>query len=136
MSTGTAAPVEPPTSDNAEPDKHFFEPWAWASTVAKALATQILGFLRYDLYIQRSSPTIEKVYRFNDRGRVLKRSLRQDEYYVLSDGERLVPSLVVERLKNEAACMAFIRAHTNIPIPKLLDAYEENGSYHLWMEFI
>ncbi|MCJ1386665.1 hypothetical protein MMC17_009791 [Xylographa soralifera] len=135
-------------------DKHFLGLWAWASTSVIALATRIFGVFGYDPYTQRSSPvgptadiaasnceiqevkTSEKLYRFNDRGRVLKRSLREDEYYVLSDGERLVPPLVVERLKNEAACMEFIRAHTNIPIPKLLDAYEENGSYHLWIEFI
>ena len=146
--------VEPPTSDNVQPDKHFSRPWTWASIAAKALATCILELLRYDSYTQRSSPvsplpnvaasnrkmqeakTAEKVYHINDHGRVLKRSLRQDEYHVLSDGEPLVPPLVVERLQNEAACMTFVREHTNIPVPKLLDTYEDNGSYHLWMEFI
>ena len=80
--------------------------------------------------------TAEKLYRINDNGRVLKRSLRQDEYHILSNSEPFVPVLVVERLKNEAACIAFIKKNTDIPVPKLLDAYEENGSYHLWMEFV
>lgn len=146
--------VEPPTSDDIQPDKYLLGPWAWASTAARALATHVLRLIRYDSYPQRSFPvsstpaiaesnrkvqkakTAEKVYHFNDRGRVLKRSLRQEEYYILSNGERLVPPLVVERLQNEAACIKFIRKHTNIPVPKLLNAYEENGSYHLWMEFI
>lgn len=80
--------------------------------------------------------TAEKVYHFNDKGRVLKRSLRPDEYHILSDGEPFIPLLVVERLKNEVACMTFIREHTNIPVPKVLKTYEENGSYHVWMELI
>ena len=79
--------------------------------------------------------TSEKVYRF-DSGRVLKRSLKQDEYKIGGNGERLIPTRVVERLKNETACMKFVREHTNIPVPKVLDAYEENGCYYLSMEFI
>lgn len=128
--------------------------WIWAITAAKTRVTHVLGLIRYASYTQRSSPvsptpevpasnckmqtarTAEKVYHINDRGRVLKRSLKQDEYYILSNGERLVPPLVVERLQNEAACMEFVRKHTNIPVPKLLNTYEEDGSYHLWMEFI
>ena len=80
--------------------------------------------------------TAEKFYRINDEGRVLKRSLRKEEYETSSDGDAIIPRLVVERLKNEAACMTYIAEHTDIPVPKLLEAYEENGSYYLWMEFI
>ncbi|MCJ1308322.1 hypothetical protein MMC25_001975 [Agyrium rufum] len=78
----------------------------------------------------------EKEYLINDRGRVLKRSLSPDEYYILDNGEPLIPAFVVERLENEAACMAFIRDNTDIPVPKLLDAYHKDGSHYLWMEFI
>ena len=80
--------------------------------------------------------TAEKEYRINDGGRVLKRSLAQDEYAISSNGEAIVPLLVVERLKNEAECMRFIKENTDIPVPKVLDTYEERGSYHLWMEFV
>lgn len=80
--------------------------------------------------------TAEKVYRINDGGRVLKRSLRPDEYQILSNGERFVPSLVVERLTNEAACMTFISENTDIPVPKLLETYERDGCYYLWTEFV
>ena len=80
--------------------------------------------------------TAEKMYRINDGGRVLKRSLRQDENSVTSNGEAIVPLLVVDRLKNETECMRFIKEHTDIPVPKVLDTCEEHGSYYLWMEFI
>ena len=32
--------------------------------------------------------------------------------------------------------MRYLRAHTEIPIPKLLDIYEKDGFYYLWMDFI
>ena len=80
--------------------------------------------------------SVERVYRLNDKGRVLKRSLRLDECPLRDNGEPFIAPLIVERLKNEAACMKFIREHTDIPVPRVLDTYEENGSYHLWMEYI
>ena len=126
----------------------------WIGASLDALLRYVAGLIRYNLPISSSSvtksildiapsnqqvterKTCEKEYRFNDKGRVLKRSLRPDEYLKLSDGAPCVPLLVVERLKNEAACMKFIRENTDIPVPKILDTYEIDGSYHLWMEFI
>ena len=32
--------------------------------------------------------------------------------------------------------MRFIRENTDIPVPKILDTYEKNGSYFFWMEYI
>ena len=155
MSTGTTVLLEPRSSDKTQPDTYSWRRLtSWVGTAVKALATHIAFLIRYDLNILKPLPinpaldiavsndrvpeqkTAEKVYRINDRGRVLKRSLRWDEYPVLSDGETLVPFLVVERLQNEAACMTYIRENTDIPVPKLLDTYKENGSYYLWMEFI
>ena len=80
--------------------------------------------------------TSEKVYRLDNNGRFLKRSLRPNEYPILSNGEPLAPSLVVERLQNEAACMRYIRENTDIPVPRVLDTYEQSGCYFLWMEYI
>ena len=80
--------------------------------------------------------TYEKEYRINDNGRVLKRSLREDEYLLLGNGDWLIPLLVKERLCNEAACLEYIRKNTSIPVPKVLDLHEENGSYYLWTEYI
>lgn len=147
MSSGITVSVEPSASNNAQPDSRYLGQWiGWVGTAVKTLVTNAIGLFSYDLHTQSSSPasshqmlekrTAEKMYRINDNGRVLKRSLRQDEYHILSNGEPFVPILVVERLRNEAACMEFIKNNTNIPVPKLLETYEENGSYWLWMEFI
>jgi hypothetical protein len=43
---------------------------------------------------------------------------------------------VVERLKNETECIRFIKEYIDIPVLKVLNTYEEHGSYHLWMKFI
>lgn len=126
----------------------------WVSASVDVLLIYVAGLIRYNLPTPSSSltkpirdvapsnqqvserRTNEKLYRFNDKGRVLKRSLRPDEYQLFSDGAPCIPLLVVERLKNEAACMKFVGENTDIPVPKLLDAYEKDGSYYLWMEFI
>ncbi|MCJ1449552.1 MAG: hypothetical protein MMC23_010072 [Stictis urceolatum] len=144
MSRTAAAINGSPLFNTAQLDDGFLVRWAgWIGVAVKALTTYMTGLIYYDMHTRSSvstSPTIartsEKEYRINDRGRVLKRSLRQDEYFVLDDGEPIVPLLVVERLKNDAACMAYIREHTDIPVPKLLDTYEKDGSFYLWMEFV
>ena len=150
MSNNTTALEELPTSDNVRPDNRFLGQWTgWVGAAAKAITAYIPGLIRHGFHAQSSTldsaasnhPTLEyktaeKVYRINDGGRVLKRSLRQDEYPVAGNGEAIVPLLVIERLKNEAECMRFIKGNTDIPVPKVLDTYEEHGSYHLWMEFI
>ena len=128
----------------------FGDQWiSWVGAAAEVLAAYVHKHVRYYLPVvgatlhsaKPSRPlceykTAEKIYRINDDGRVLKRSLRENEYHILSNGDPFVPVLVVERLKNEVACMRYLKAHTDIPIPKILDMYEKNGSYYLWMEFI
>ena len=150
MSSGANVLEELPTSDNVHLDNRFLGQWTgWVGAAAKAITAYISGHIRHGLHAPSSTldiaasnhPTLEyktaeKVYRINDGGRVLKRSLRQDEYPITGNGEAIVPLLVVERLKNETECMRFIKENTDIPVPKILDAYEEHGSYHLWMEFI
>ena len=115
----------------------------WTRWIHPVVAKFTKWFTRYGLRPLNNCPdkasemkTSEKVYRVDGRGRFLKRSLRPDEYPILSNGEPLAPLLVVERLQNEAACMQYIRENTDIPVPKVLDAYAENGSYFLWMEYI
>ena len=154
MPSKATAWAEPPICDGTRPaDSRYLELWrrltGWAGSAMGDLVVYLTGFKRYNESTQNratdstesnykmlETKTAEKLYRINDNGRVLKRSLRQDEYHILSNGKPFIPVLVVERLKNEAACMAFIKENTDIPVPKLLDAYEENGSYHLWMEFV
>jgi hypothetical protein len=134
---------EPPTPDSPRPSRSFLGSLAsLVGTAAEALASYAAGLMRYTVGNAESNhrllefETAEKVYRINDNGRVLKRSLRPDEYRTLSNGEPLIPRLVVERLRNEAACIKFIQENTNIPVPKVLDTYEEDGSYYLWTEYI
>ena len=61
--------------------------------------------------------------------RFYKRSLRPDEYIVTFRGDRYVPPQGYERLHNEAACLRFIREHTNIPVPEVLEAFDDEGAF-------
>lgn len=66
----------------------------------------------------------------------MKRSLRPSEYKLDYRGEIHNPSGSREKLENEAASMQFIKNVTDIPVPRVLEAYEEDGSFHLWTELI
>lgn len=68
--------------------------------------------------------------------RFLKRNLRPDEYLRNIKGEILIPQGEKQRLENEAASLHFIKSNTNIPVPTVLDAYEHEGCYHLWTEWV
>ena len=61
--------------------------------------------------------------------RFYKRSLRPDEYIVTFHGHRFVPPQGYERLQNEAVCLRFIREHTNIPVPDVLEAFDDGGAF-------
>ena len=63
---------------------------------------------------------------YNDR--FYKRSLRPDEYILAFRGDRFVPPQGYERLQNEAICLRFIREHTNIPVPEVLEAFDDGGA--------
>lgn len=58
------------------------------------------------------------------------------EYIKKRNGDLYVPWRNIERLANEAACLRYIREKTDIPVPKVLEAYEKNGSFFLWTEII
>ncbi|KAI5862978.1 kinase-like domain-containing protein [Durotheca rogersii] len=83
-----------------------------------------------------SHPEIE-VWRNHERefriypDRFYKRSFRPDEYQLDIQNKPYVPPLGPERIRNEAACLQFIRQTTNIPVPDVLEAYEEDGSFVL-----
>ena len=140
--------VEPCSSD-ARIANRSLQGWnGWVGVRVKALATYFYN-KSYSLGSSSNGPTrditmpdresseirtCEKAYRTNHGGRFLKRSLSPNEYHILPNGEPLVPLLVFKRLQNEAACMSFIRKYTEIPVPKLLETYEADGSYYLWME--
>ena len=69
-------------------------------------------------------------YSYSDR--YLKRSLAPSEYKSARSGEVIVPFRNKERLENEVACLKYIREKTDIPVPEVLNAYEENGSFFIW----
>lgn len=69
---------------------------------------------------------------FEDR--FYKRSFRPDEYHTYNKGVKFVPPQSHERLRNEAECLKFVSANTTIPVPKVLEAYEEDGSFILVTE--
>ena len=64
-----------------------------------------------------------------------KRSLRPQEFKV---GERgvYVPRAGREKLMNEAASLRFIAEKTNIPVPTLLDEFEDDGAYCLVTRYV
>lgn len=63
--------------------------------------------------------------------RFYKRSLRPSEYQLDFRGEPYVPPLGYKRIQNEAACLKFIRTETDIPVPEVLEAFDDNGSFVL-----
>lgn len=72
----------------------------------------------------------EREFRIDDI-EVYKRSFRPAEYKMTKWNKPYVPPLGLERLANEAACLRFIRERTNIPVPDVLQACEDNSSFVL-----
>ncbi|KAI9749710.1 MAG: Calcineurin subunit B [Chaenotheca gracillima] len=68
--------------------------------------------------------------------RFLKRSLRPEEYQRNFLGQIHVPYDNKNRLANEAASLRYIKQMTNVPVPAVLDAYEQEGSFYLWTELV
>lgn len=67
--------------------------------------------------------------------RFSKRSFRPSEYRVYrSNQPPYVPPMGFERLQNEAACLEFVRRNTTIPVPAVLEAYSDGGSFVLVTE--
>lgn len=79
--------------------------------------------------------TTEKKY-YNIEGTAgevyVKRNLTPTEYGVyLKTGATIIPSMHFERLKNEAAAIVLIKKKTNIPVPTIRCAFEDNGRYYI-----
>jgi len=65
---------------------------------------------------------------------IIKRSLTIDERNELHPKELFYAEQALERLRNEAASIEFIRKHTTIPVPKVLLAFEDRDSYYILEE--
>ncbi|KAJ5083389.1 hypothetical protein N7456_012816 [Penicillium angulare] len=77
--------------------------------------------------------TTQRAY-YEYPGCFVKRSLRPSEYWIVGEGESIVPTLGVERLQNEAATLQFVREKTNIPVPMVYGAMMIDDVYFLVTE--
>ncbi|KAK0753582.1 hypothetical protein B0T18DRAFT_434287 [Schizothecium vesticola] len=66
--------------------------------------------------------------------RFFKRSFRPEESRIYRQNQPYVPPMGFERLENEAACLEFVRSNTAIPVPVILEAYSQDGSFVLVTE--
>jgi hypothetical protein len=65
----------------------------------------------------------------------IKGELNQEQLPLsLATGQRVQPRWSRERLQNEASTLDFISTKTDIPVPKCLGLFEENGLLHLRTE--
>ncbi|XWX01568.1 hypothetical protein V2A60_009596 [Cordyceps javanica] len=74
-----------------------------------------------------------KYYRVGDT--MVKRSLRPSEWQQ-HNGHMHVPMFNLERILNEGACLQFLRANTNLPLPKLHACFEDDGAAYLITEYV
>ena len=83
--------------------------------------------------VEWSGTTQEK--KFWSRANVfIKSSLREDDWQRHHEtGEKYRPKMGIERAKNEAANLRFIRRHTKIPVPEVICEYEDDGAYVIVM---
>jgi tRNA A-37 threonylcarbamoyl transferase component Bud32 len=77
--------------------------------------------------------TFEKFY-YQNEDTFVKRNLRPAEYKIAYTGEIYVPRMLKERLENEVATMKYIAEHTDIPLPRMRLAFEEDGAYFVATE--
>lgn len=66
----------------------------------------------------------------------IKRCLLPHGRKIQANGQPWTPNYEKARLANEAQCLAHIRQHTNIPVPKVYAAFENNGCFFLVTEWV
>lgn len=79
--------------------------------------------------------TAERAY-YRSGNFFIKRTLRPSEYMISQRGTTFIPPLGVQRLKNEAATLAYIRRETNIPVPTLSGVIEMEDSFIMITEYM
>jgi aminoglycoside phosphotransferase len=80
-----------------------------------------------------SGATEEKKFRLQG-DTFIKSTLHEEEWQCHPETRRKYePKIAIERAKNEAANMRYIRKHTNIPVPEVLDEHESDGVYTIVM---
>ena len=72
----------------------------------------------------------------NGEGTFVKRSLVPSEYMTNLKGKLVVAVMPMARLKNEVAAINFVKQHTNIPVPNIRCAFEDNGRYYIITDIV
>lgn len=67
----------------------------------------------------------------------IKRTLRPHEWQSTDDGHLIVPPTTYrQRWKNEAAVLQYLQESTNLPLPRLQCAYEDDGAFYFSTEYV
>jgi hypothetical protein len=74
-----------------------------------------------------------KYYRFRDTW--IKRSLRPTEWQK-HNGYMHIPLFNLERVLNEGACLQFLAENADIPLPKLIACFEDDGAAYLITAYV
>jgi serine/threonine protein kinase len=51
-------------------------------------------------------------------------------------GSYLIPKMLLERGRNEVACLRFLAENTNIPIPKMICSFEDDEPVYIVLEYV
>ncbi|MCJ1387004.1 hypothetical protein MMC17_010133 [Xylographa soralifera] len=123
----------PPVSRESG-DPHHLQPAYVHYTLAFKTTDNITAFIGKLVTMQDTWDTSwtnhEREFRM-DQDRFYKRSFRPSKYQIDWRNEPYIPPLGPERVANEAACLRFIREKTDIPVPDVLEAYDDNGAFVL-----
>ncbi|KJA15327.1 hypothetical protein HYPSUDRAFT_58877 [Hypholoma sublateritium FD-334 SS-4] len=67
----------------------------------------------------------------------IKRNLTPSEFLVSrATGCLVLPDMIIERIRNEAATIRYIQAHTTIPTPNIRCAFEDHGRFYIITDFV
>ena len=67
----------------------------------------------------------------------IKRNLTPSEYLVnRATGHLRMPDMIMKRMKNEAATIRYIQAHTTIPTWNVRCAFEDHGRFYIITDFV
>ncbi|KND88014.1 hypothetical protein TOPH_07289, partial [Tolypocladium ophioglossoides CBS 100239] len=66
----------------------------------------------------------------------IKRTLRRHEWQSTEDILLVPPTTHPQRWKNDAAIVQYLREKTNIPLPRLLGTWEDDGAFHFCTEWV
>lgn len=66
----------------------------------------------------------------------IKRCLRPREFFADPQGDTHIPRLRKESLRNEADALRFVRAYTDLPVPRVFCDFEDDDAHYLITEWV